>query len=116
MAQPSHQVFVGSTKQIGSLNMSPLHPPGTLTPNIVNDSDLMVSQRFSAASTSQLLSVSSASNSVNGNNASDIEDNEADADDVFSLSQRMIQYLNPNITIDVKSEPISDDDTEEIID
>lgn len=111
--------------------MSPLEPPGALSQKPIKlhaaatSSTQYASSTIPTTSGSQPQPSSSSastfadgyqmqlrgSKNLNGQgNPSDDDFDEDDADDVFSLSQRMIQYLNPDISIDVKSEPMSDDE------
>lgn len=171
--RPNQLEYINAARRLG-YNISPLHPPGALSPQTwVNPHNLLQQRkRMSAPSSIPIGSagpsrlnpipirsepsmdgssvsqapcqprqsigfnnvgsgqremmaraksnpIPGANNSLNGNNPSDDdynEDEEDDADDVFLLSQRMIQYLNPDIAIDVKSEPISDDDTAKPVD
>lgn len=102
-----------SAKQFG-INMTSLEPPGTLTQlqtELSSSSSLPI---LSMPANSFRKSSSGSDKNFNGNNKNpsdeEYDEDEDDPDDVFSLSQRMMQYLNPDISIDVKSEPISDDD------
>lgn len=122
--RPSQQDYLDAAKRFGINPLAisqvrSLAPPSTSTPDTASSSKLDLSSttadplyEASSFDCPENLHKSSIASSTNGKTPSDDEydEDDDDPDDPFLLSQRMIQYLNPDISIKVKSEPLSDDD------